>query len=152
MEVLPSEGGPAAGSAYILVGTQRTFRVNTSNNTFTAIVNVTAMSVAYGVTFTWTVLATTVDNDGLPAVANQQTADVNEICATAHVQDFRSESDQGPSQVLYNYGVITVGTDDQSITDEVRVRMDQLNTPGAFSQIALCWARLVAAGAPADGS
>lgn len=152
MEVLQGGGDAVGGSEYTLIGSQRTFRVNTSANTFTPIVNITAQSVTYGVQYTWTVLAKTVDSDGLPASAGLMTGWVNQICSTAHVQDFRTEQEQGPSQVLYNYGVITVGTDDQSITDEVRVRMDSLNTPAAFAAIAACWARLVAAGAPADGS
>lgn len=146
----PGGGGPSS-SAYVLQGVERTFRVNTSANTFTAIANLTAMSVAYGVVFTWTILAKTLDTDGAAAAATQQTGWVDEVCGTDHVQDFRSERDQGPSQVLYNYGVITVGTADQSITDEVRVRMDQLNEPGTFTAITACWNRLVAAGAPADG-
>lgn len=151
MEVLQGGGDTPGGSAYVLIGQARTFRVNTSANTFTPIVNVTAQSVAYGVQFTWTVPASTVDNDGLPSVATQKTGEVNQICATAHVQDLRTEQDQGPSQVLYNFAVITVGTDDQSITDEVRVRMDMINEPAAFQAIADSWARLVAAGAPASG-
>lgn len=151
MQVLQGNGGAPGGSEYILVGTQRTFRVNTSANTFTAIVNITCQSVAYGVQYTWTVLAKTVDSDGLPAAAVQKTGEINQICATEHVQDLRSESDQGPSQVLYNFAVITVGTDDGSVSDEVRVRMDNINTPAAFAAIAACWERLVAAGAPASG-
>lgn len=151
MQVLQGGGSAPGGAAYVLIGTERTFRVNTAASTFTAVVNLTAQSVAYGVQYTWTVLAKTVDSDGAPASADLTTGWVDQICAAAHVQDFRSEQAQGPSQVLYNYGVITVGTDDESITDEVRVRMDQLNTPGAFKAIADCWSRLVAAGAPADG-
>lgn len=151
MNVLQDGGGAPGGSAYTLVGQQRTFRVNTSANTFTPIVNVTVQSVAYGVQYTWTVLAKTVDDDGLPSVAEQKTGEVNQICSTDHVQDFRTEQDQGPSQVLYNYAVITVGTDDGAITDEVRVRMDLINQPSAFAAITACWNRLVAAGAPATG-
>lgn len=152
MEVLQGGGsGPTTGS-YTFIGAERTIRVNPSNNTFTPVVNVTAMSVTYGVTFTWTVTAKTWDNDGGPAALTQKVGEVDQICATDHVQDFRTVQNQGPSQILYNYGVVTVGTDDGAIEDEVQIRMDSLNTPAAFAAIAACWARLVAAGAPADGS
>lgn len=147
MEVLQGGGDAPGGTGYTLVGFQRTFRVNPSANTFTPIVNITAQSDTYGVIYTWTVLASVFDNDGVEAAAVQKTGEVNQICATPHVVDFRTEQEQGPSQVLYNYGVITVGTPDQGITDEVRVRMDSINTPAAFAAISASWARLVAAGA-----
>lgn len=151
MEVLQGGGaGPTVGS-YQFVGAERTFRVNPSNNTFTPVVNVTAISTTYGVTFTWTVTAATWDNDGGPAAMTQKVGEVDAVCAAVHVQDFRTEQEQGPSQILYNWGVITVGTNDGTITDEVRARMDSINTPATFAAIAACWARLVAAGAPATG-
>jgi hypothetical protein len=131
---------------YQLIGVNRTFRVN-SDGTFTPIANITAASKTYGVQFTFTILATTLDNDGAPSETALRTEWVDTIAAHPHVVGFRSEVDQGPDQVLYNYGVITVGTDDQTITDEVRVRMDQLNEPSTFGAIDACWKRLVALGA-----
>ena len=49
--------------------------------------------------------------------------------------------------MLYNYGVITVGNDDGTITDTVRARMDQLNAPATFGAINAAVKRLNAAGA-----
>lgn len=138
--------GASIGGAYILISTDSTFRVNADQST-TAVVNVTAQSVVFGVQFTWTVLRTTWNSDGPAAFVPLKTAEVNTICAHPHVQDFRTEQDQGPSQVLYNYAVITVGTDDGSITDDVRVRMDHINDPATFGLIDSTWQRLADAGA-----
>jgi hypothetical protein len=138
--------GESIGGAYNLIGSVRTFRVN-ADQTTTPIVNVTAQSQAYGVQFTWTVLASQWDADGPAAFIPLKTAEVNTICAHPHVQDFRTETDQGPSQILYNFAVITVGTDDQAITDEVRVRMDHINDPATFGSIDHVWSQLAAAGA-----
>lgn len=138
--------GESIGGAFVLIGSVRTFRVN-SDQTTTPVVNVTAQSVTFGVVFTWTVLASTWDADGPAAFVPLKTAEVNTICAHPHVQDFRTEQDQGPSQVLYNYAVITVGTDDQAITDEVRQRMDQIGLPSVFAAIDHVWGQLAAAGA-----
>ena len=77
----------------------------------------------------------------------ERTAWVDQICGHAHVQGFHSETDQGPDQILYNYGVILVGTDDGAITDEVRVRMDHLNDQATFAAIDRAWQRLQAMGA-----
>lgn len=140
-------GGPGgAGAAFTLLGSVRTFRVN-GDQTTTPVVDVTAQSSLYGVQFTWTVLASTWDSDGPAAFVPLKAAEVNVICAHDHVQDFRTEKDQGPSQVLYNYAVITVGTDDQAVTDEVRVRMDHINDPATFGKIDAVWSQLAAAGA-----
>lgn len=138
--------GASIGGAGTLVGSVRTNRVN-SDQTTTPVVNVTAQSTTFGVQFTWTVLAATWDADGPAGVIPLKTAEVNQICAHPHVQDFRTETDQGPSQVLYNYAVITVGTDDQAITDEVRQRMDQIGLPAVFGKIDHVWSQLAAAGA-----
>jgi hypothetical protein len=137
--------GDAGSSAYTFLGSVRTFRVNPDQST-TPVVNVTAQSTVFGVQFTWTVLAETWDASGPAGVIPQKTGEVNLICGKPHVQDFRTEQDQGPSQVLYNFAVITVGTDDQSITDEVRVRMDHISPP-PNAQIDAVWQRLADAGA-----
>ena len=105
------------------------------------------MSNTFGVQFTWSVLASTWDASGPAGVVPLKTAEVNTICAHAHVQDFRTETDQGPSQVLYNYAVITVGTADQAITDEVRQRMDEIGLPAVFGKIDHVWSQLAAGGA-----
>jgi hypothetical protein len=131
---------------YQLLGVVRTFRVN-NDGTFTPIANITAASKTYGVQFTFTILAKTLDEDGAPAETGLRTEWVDTICAHDHVVGFRTEVDQGPDGVLYNYGVITVGTDDGAISDEVRVRMDQLNAPATFGLIDASWKRLVALGA-----
>jgi hypothetical protein len=138
--------GTTPDEAYTLIATDRTFRVNADQST-TQIVNITAQSKLYGVQFTWTVLAATFDTDGPAAFIPLKTAEVNTICGHPHVQDFRSEVDQGASLVLYNYAVITVGTDDGAITNEVRQRMDQIGTPQVFAKIDAAWKNLAAAGA-----
>jgi hypothetical protein len=139
-------GGSPTGANYRLISTQRTFRVNADQST-TPVINVTAQSLAYGVQFTWTMLAQTWDVSGGPPAVSLKTSEVDQICGHDHVQDFRSEQDQGPSQQLYNYAVITVGTDDQAITDEARIRMDSIGSPGAFAAIDKVWGLLTAAGA-----
>ena len=138
------EGGPGVG--YTLISTTPTFRVN-ADQTTTPVVDITAQSTVYGVQFTWTVLGTTWATDGPAAFVPLKTAEVNQVCAHEHVQDFRTETDAGPSQVLYHYAVITVGTDDQAITDDVRVRMDHLNDPATFGAIDAAWSKLAEAGA-----
>lgn len=149
---MPTDTGGGAGSTdYVLVGVERTFRVTPSNNTLTPIVNVTAQSSVYGVQYTWTLLAKTWDAQGSTALLSEKAAEVDAIMEEGHVIDFRSETRQGPSQVLYNYGIITVGTADGSISDEVEIRMDMLTDPSVQTNILATWARLVAAGAPADG-
>lgn len=140
------QGGDAADHPYTPIATQRTFRVN-NDGTFTPVVNITAASTTYGVQFTFTLLASTFDDDGGPPLTAERTAWVDEICGHAHVQDFWSETDQGPSQLLYNYGVITVGTDDGAITTQVRVRMDLLNAESTFAAIDKAWKQLQALGA-----
>ena len=133
-------------TAYNLVSTQRTFRVNADNST-TEVVNISAQSQLYLVYYTWTILAATFDADGAPPLVSLKTSEVNVICGHPHVQDFRTEQDQGPSDVLYNYAVVTVGTDDQAITTEVRQRMDSIDTPEVFGKIDKAWSQLQALGA-----
>jgi hypothetical protein len=139
-------GGTNIDSASIYVGQQRTFRVNDDGST-TEIVNVSRQSVKYGVQYTWTILATTWDTDGGPPEIGLKTEEVNAICGHDHVQGFRTEADQGPSNILYHYAVITVGTDDQAVTDETRVRMDMIGLPSAFAAVDATWKRLQDAGA-----
>jgi hypothetical protein len=139
-------GGSAPLGAYTLIGSTRTFRVN-NDGTFTPVVNITAVSKTYGVQFTFTILASTFDADGGPSQTALRTEWVDQVAQHPHVIGFRTEVDQGPDQVLYNYAVITVGTDDGAISDETRVRMDRLNAPATFGQIDAVWARLVALGA-----
>jgi hypothetical protein len=140
------DDGIVSPHPFQLIGTVRTFRVN-SDGTFTPVVNITARSRTYGVQFTFTIRASTFEADGAPPLTALRTEWVDTVCAHAHVQGFHTEQDQGPDQVLYNYAVIEVGTDDGSITDEVRVRMDALNTPATFGAIDTAWQRLVALGA-----
>jgi hypothetical protein len=146
MALAPVSGGDAADNPFRLIGTQRTQRVN-NDGTLTPIINVTAQSVVFGVQFTFTLLASTWDTDGGPPLIAERTGWVDEICRHVHVQGFYSEQDQGPDQILYNYGVIIVGTDDGAITDYTRARMDRLNDAATFGAIDAVWSRLAAAGA-----
>lgn len=134
-------GDISSDTAYTLIGTSRTFRVNPDGST-TPVITVTAQSQKYGVVYTWTMLASTWDQDGGPPNISLKTEQVNAICGHDHVQDFRTETDQGPSSQLYNYAVVTVGTDDGAITDEVRIRMDHIGDPSAFAAIDADWNRI----------
>jgi hypothetical protein len=145
MALQPVSGGDAASHPFRLVGAVSTTRSN-NDGTFTPVVNITCQSTLYGVVFTFTILQSTFDTDGGPPIEAERTAWVDEICGHAHVVDFRSETDQGPSQVLYNYGVITVGNPEETATTEVRQRMDHLNDPSTFGMIDEAYKRLVAAG------
>lgn len=138
-------GGLGTSEAYTFLASQRRFRVNPDNST-TEIVDVSAQSSLYQVQYTWSVLAQEWDDSGPAAVIPLKTGEVNVICGEDHVQNFWTETDQGPSNVLYHFAVITVGTADGSITDEVRVRMDHLSPP-PLAQIDAAWQRLAAAGA-----
>lgn len=146
MALQPVGGGDAADHPYRLIGTNRTSRAN-NDGTYTPVVNITLQSVLYGVQFTFTILASTFDGGGAPPLEAERTAWVDQICGHDHVQGFRSEQDTGPDLILYNFGVITVGTDDGAITDEVRARMDHLNDSSTFAAIEKSWQRLVEAGA-----
>lgn len=146
MALQPVGGGDASDHPYTLIGTQRTSRVN-NDGTLTPVINITAQSVLYGVQFTFTILLTTWNEDGGPPIIAERTSWVDEICGHDHVQGFYSEADTGPDLILYNYGVIVVGTDDGAITDETRARMDHLNDGATFAAIDATWNRLTAAGA-----
>ena len=145
------EGGDTTGGDTSLdqesrpVATRRTFRVN-DDGTQTEIVVVARESVKYGVQYTWQMLASTWDTDGGPPLIALKTEEVNAICGHDHVQDFRTESAPGPSDITYYYAVVTVGDDDQANTDEARIRMDQIGLPSAFAAIDAVWTRLTKAG------
>lgn len=147
---LPTGDSVGAEGRYNLLGVVNTFRVN-QNNTTTALVELTAFSKVYGVTYTWAVTKATYLADGGDVLASEKTAQVEQICAHEHVQAFRTEKEEDRSSLLYNYAVITVGTDDGAITDTCAVRMDHLGTPGAFVVIDETWAKLVSTGAPSSG-
>lgn len=144
----PDGGDAYSADEYQLVGSLPTFRVN-NNNTTTAIVQITARSKKYDVQFTWNVLKSTFDNDGAPPLVALKTAEVNQIAGHEHVYSVRGEEDVAPDGGLYNYLVVTVGTDDGEITTDVRIRMDSIGTPGAFAAVDKAWANLVALGATA---
>lgn len=143
-------GGGVGVQDYQLDGSEDTFRVNPDGST-TPIVQITATSGLYGVTYTWFVSEAEFVATGPRNLANLMTADVNAVCGYQHVQDFRTEQDQGPSRLLYNFAVITVGTDDQAITKDVTRRMDMLNTPETFTLIDAAWQLLLDLGAPPTG-
>jgi hypothetical protein len=150
MALQPVDGGSPGDQgglgSYSLIASARTFRVLPDNST-QPIQQVTAQSNKYGVTFTFFVSATTWDTDGGPPFIADMTGYVDDVCGMAHVVGFRTEQDIGPDQLLANYAVITVGTDDGLVTDEARVRMDLLRTGAEVPAINAVWSRLVAAGA-----
>lgn len=147
----PVAGGDAADHPYIFISADRTNRVN-ADNTFTAVVNITLQSALYGVQFVFTILASTWDKGGAPPLEAERTNWVDAVCGYPHVIGFRSEQDQGPDRVLYNYAKITVGPEDATTGDEVTVRMDHLNDQATFAAIDAAWARLTAAGATEQGA
>jgi hypothetical protein len=136
----------AEATGYALVGAVRDFRVM-PNGSSQPIVVVTARSDLYDVQYTWFVEAETWDGSGGPPAISLKTAQVNQICGHPHVQDFWTDQDQGQSRVLYNWAVIEVGTDDGTIADHARVRMDRIGDPSAFAAIDAVWKRLTDAGA-----
>jgi hypothetical protein len=142
----PVGGGDAADHPFRFVGAHRTFRRN-GDGTLLPIINVTCASRLYDVQFTFALKASTWDAGGGPPLMAERTGWVDEICGYRHVQGFYSEQDEGPDGIQYNYGVITVGTDDGQIEDYTRARMDHLNDPATFGKIDAVWSRLVAAGA-----
>lgn len=152
MALQPVNGGGGSGSGdasagdYTLISSFRTFRVRPDNST-QPIQAVTAQSNLYGVSFSFFIDGRTWDTDSGPPFIRDMTAYVNDVCGLDHVVGFRSEQDLGSDQMLYNYAVITVGTEDGAITDEARVRMDQLRNGAAVPAIAAVWQRLQDAGA-----
>lgn len=139
-------GGDGGGPLYDLISSFRTFRVRPDNTT-QPIQAVTAESKQYGVSFSFFIDGKTWDTDSGPPFINDMTGYVNDVCGQAHVVGFRTEQDLDPSQMLVNYAVITVGTEDGAITDEARVRMDQLRTGAYVPAIDAAWKRLQDAGA-----
>ncbi len=140
------EGSITDVASYTGVGTVHTERVN-NDGTLTPIVNITAVSDLYGVQFTFTITEATWQTDGGPPATALKTEQVNAVCQHDHVQGFYTEQDQGPDQIIYNYGVVTVGTTDGAYQGQVRVRMDHLNDPATFALIDKEWARQQALGA-----
>lgn len=154
MEVLPGGGGSGAGGTseqggdIQVIGAVDAFRVN-NDSTITDLMLITAYSKTYGVTFSFYVLKTTFVADGAANLAGLTGGDVDTVCAHPNVQAFRTEQDQDPSGLLYNYGVITVGTPDGAYATDVQQRMDLLNTPATFTLIDNAWAALQKLGAGA---
>jgi hypothetical protein len=144
----PDVGGSqsAASEAYTLVAAAPTSRV-TSDNTVQDVVQVTARSDLYDVTFTWFVEPVNWNGEARTAIIGPKTAEVNEVCGHPHVIAFRTQQDQDASRLLVNYAIISVGTDDGAIQDDVKVRMDRLNAGATFGAIDAMWTQLVAAGA-----
>ena len=140
------DGGGASAGEYDPIASTRTFRVLPNNDT-QPIQAVTVRSRLYGVVFSFFIDGNTWDTDGGPPFIRDMTAYVNDVCGMDHVIGFRSEQDLGPDQLLYNYAVITVGTDDELLTDEARVRMDQLRNGAEVPAINAAWSRLQAIGA-----
>lgn len=145
------EGAPAESAAYNLIGAARTSRV-TSDNTVQDIIQVTAQSQMFLVTFTWFVDPVHWKADGAPGLVGLKTTQVNAICGHDHVIGFRTTQDQDASRLLVNYAIITVGTDDGRIQDENSpdfhpVRMDQLGTPAPVAAADAMWHTLAAVGA-----
>ena len=137
--MLANPGGDSVGTdAYEIVAQNSTYRLNT-NNTTTPIEQITARSLKYPVEFTFNVTKQTYDNNGAPVLASEKTAQVNEIAGVTHVIGVRGEEDQGPDGNLYNYLVVTVGTPDGTRQQDVRIRMDQIGTVGAFAAIDQAW-------------
>lgn len=148
MALQPVDGGSGgvANEAYTLVAAVRTSRVR-SDNTVQDVIQWTAQSALYGVTFTKFTDPQAWNLEARTAIIGPVVAEVNEVCAYRHVQGFRTVQDQDASQLLVNWAVITVGTDDGAITDEVTVRMDAINDVATFQAIDAAWAVLEAAGA-----
>ena len=142
----PDPSGDVSDAEFVPLGSARGFHVN-SDQSFTPVVTVTAQSKLYLVVYTWNMKASTWDSDQRYAKIAEKTQQVNAICAHPHVQGFRTEQDQDASQVLYFYAVITVGTDDESVTDDVRWRMDSIFQSGVFNKIDATWDGLVKIGA-----
>jgi len=139
-------GGDGGGPLYTPISSVRTFRVLGDNST-QPIQAVTAASKLYGVQFSFFIDGHVWDTDGGPPFINDMTGYVNNVCSLDHVIGFRTEQDLGPDQLLYNYAVITVGTEDGLLTDEARVRMDLLRTGAEVPAIDAAWKRLQDIGA-----
>lgn len=140
--VIQGEGGPSTSTIdYTLVAAAPTSRV-AGDNTIQDVVQVTATSSLYGVTYTWFVEPKNWTTDGGPPLIQEKTGDVNAVMEADHVIGFRTVQDQNASRLLVNYAVITVGSQDGSVSDEVQVPMDHLNTPATFGAITSVWETL----------
>ena len=148
MALAPAVDNPGGTStdAYTLVATRSDFETK-GNSQLVPIEEITASSVLYGVEFTFNVTQQAFQTDGAKNLAQEKTAQVNEIGAHPHVIGMRGEQDQGTDGKLYNYLVVTVGTDDGLISTDVKIRMDQIGNPSAFSTIDKAWDNLVSLGA-----
>lgn len=147
LEKIPGDQGDyPSSSAYKLIAVARTSRA-VSNTDVQNVVQVSAQSDLYHVTYTWFVDPSNWTAGTNAGLIGAKTAEVNQVCAHEHVIGFRTVQDQDASRLLVNFAVITVGTDDGSIQDDVVVRMDRINNPGTFAQIDAMWQTLVEAGA-----
>lgn len=146
MALDPVGGGDAADHPYRFVSAEGTNRVHNDGH-LEPIVNLTIQSVLYGVQFTFAVTQQTWDGGGAPPLEAERTAWVDQVCGHDHVIGFHTEPDQGPDQILYNYGVILVGPDGATSGVEVRQRMDHLNDTSTFTMIDKAWHNFVGAGA-----
>ena len=133
-------------NAYRLVAVARTSRV-ASDTTIENVVQVSAQSQLYGVTYTWFVDPKNWTAGTNAGVIGAKTAEVNQVCGHENVIGFRTVQDQDASRLLVNFAVITVGTDDGARQDDVVVRMDAINNSATFTAIDAKWQELVAAGA-----
>lgn len=148
MALAPVDSGAGGTSTdpYRLEASRSDYEVK-GNNLLVPIEEITATSTTYGVTFTFNVTAATFNADGARNLAQEKVAQIDEIAQHAHVIAMRSEQDQGNDGNLYNYLVITVGTDDGLITTDVRQRMDLIGEPSTFSMIDHAWTLLQNLGA-----
>lgn len=139
-------GGGTSTDPYTLVATRSDYETK-GNNILVPIEEITATSTKYGVTFTFNVTAATFNADGARNLAQEKVAQVDAIAEHDHVVGIRGEQDQGGDGNLYNYLVVTVGTDDGLITTDVRIRMDQIGDTGAYTAINHAWTLLQNLGA-----
>ena len=141
LEIPDTTGGSPADTAFDLVASAPTSRVS-GDQTIQNVVQVTARSKLYGVTFTWFVEPQNWNIGNNVGLVGAKTADVNAVCAHARVIGFRTVQDQDPSRLLLNYAVITVGTDDGSVQGDVIVGMQNVNSAPTFQQIDALWTQL----------
>jgi len=146
MALEPVGGGEVGTSDYQLVGAISTYR-NGPNQTLVPIEEITARSTLYDVEFSFNVTMQTFTSEPTNVLASEMTAYVNEVGAHAHVVGLRGEQDTANDGNVYNYLVITVGTDDGLITTDVRVRMDHLSSGSWAPLVDAAWQNLVTLGA-----
>jgi hypothetical protein len=146
MALAPLGGGGSSPTAYELIGAISTYR-NGPNQTLIPIEEISARSLLYDVSFTFDVTMTTFQGSGAQELASEKTGYVNAIGAMDHVVGLRGEQDTANDGNVYNYLVITVGTDDGLITTDVRLRMDHLGTGQEATLVDNAWTNLQALGA-----